>query len=391
MSEVKCGSLKLAGDAGKDSHLNDIRYEVLMSQQSFAETVKPVEDYFRGEGGLKKRRLSLRSIDVIHSEGDIVSPAFTGGPTASVREPVIPLAFSIVHYDEIADKFTIIPVGLDLKTKVVGGILVHHIAFYLPRPSIYPFAITRFYKILYTGDADKLADLLRTVYLTGRSGGEYKAVERLLTTTLKKLKIPQNPTIGCVRGQQRRYYVVYRCQRSFSSAIIEPGVVDYLCRMGAGIIIDHHVVILEASREEPALYYSATLNYLLYKAVNLNLGALIRNQFTRPLRALIEAGLEWREEEWQYEVAKLSKVLTNISRSHVLRQLGLPGDLAIAELVDRGMDIKVKQVSERVESVLKTLFNFSEWRKIVKTFEENVDERRLVESLTRWVVERRQA
>lgn len=168
MSEVKCGSLKLTGDAGKDSHLNDIRYEVLMSRQSFTETVKPVEDYFRGEGGLKKRRLSLRSIDVIHSEGDIVSPAFTGGPTASVREPVIPLAFSIVHYDEIADKFTIIPVGLDLKTKVVGGVLVHHIAFYLPLPSIYPFAITRFYKILYTGDTAKLANLLRTVYLTGR-------------------------------------------------------------------------------------------------------------------------------------------------------------------------------------------------------------------------------
>jgi len=387
MSKVICGLLKLTGDASKDAHLNEFKYEILFSQQSFAETTKLVETYLKKEG-LRERAIKLKYVDVIHSEGDVVSPVFTGGPTASVRERVVPLAFSVIHYDETSNKFNIVPIGLELKTKIGGDILTSHIAFYLPLPSIYPFTITRFYKILYTRDVSRLVSLLRTVYLADRGGEEYKAIESLLITTQKKLKIPQKPTISCAKDQKKKYYVVYRCQRSFSSAVIAPENVDYLCKIGNGIIIDHHVVILEISRGEPAFYYNAILNYLLYKTVNNNLGTLHRNQFARPLLALIEVGLEWNEEEWQYKVAELSRTLSDISRKLILRYLGLPQDLVLAELVDRGMDIKVKQSRERVEGIFDILSNLSEWKELVEIIDQNIDEKRLLESLATWVVEK---
>jgi hypothetical protein len=391
MSEVKCGSLILKRGVGKDMHLSDIMYEISFSQPPFAETVKLVEAYLKREG-LRRGVVSLKFVNRIRSEGDIVSPAFTGGPTTSVREPVISLAFSITHYNNTTNEYTITPIGTPmnlatLRAKVIGEALTPYIAFYLPLPSIYPFTIIRFYKILYAGDTAKLASLLRTLYLMGRSGDEYKNVEQLLATTSKKLKIPRNPTIQFI---ERKYYVVYRCQRSFASVVIEPKTIDYLCKLGNGILIDHHAVILEVNMEEPAFYYSAILNYMLYKVTNNDLGALIRNQFTRPLRALTEAGLGWNEEKWQYDVAELSKTLTSMFRSCILEHLGLPKDIRIAELVDRGLDIKVKQSRDRVESASEVVFNSDAWREIVKLIDEKIDEKMLLESLRKWVVEKRE-
>jgi hypothetical protein len=394
MSEVRCGSFKLKGNVGKDTHLSDTMYEMSFSQLSFAETVGLVQAYLNKEG-LEKEVLSLKLVDKVRSEGDIVSPAFTGGPTKSVQERVIPLAFSITHYNETTNEYTITPIGLptdliSLKARVIGEKLIPHTAFYLPLPSICPFTIIRFYKMLYIGDVIKLTNLLRTIYLMGRESEEYKEFEQLLANTSKKIKIPRNPSIHCKASHQMKYYVVYRCQRSFASAIIEPKTINYLCRLGNGILIDHHVVILEVGREEPAFYYTSVLNYMLYKVIKMNMGALIRNQFTRPLRALIEAGLEWNEEKWQYNVAELSKEITSTIRSHILEQLGLPSDLSIGELVDKGLDIKVKQIHYRVESVSEIIFNSNIWKETIELIDKNIDERMLFESLRKWVVEKKE-
>jgi len=98
----------------------------------------------------------------------------------------------------------------------------------------------------------------------------------------------------------KKWYVIYRGQRSFASVVIKGDT---------NLKTDHHVVILETSTPEVAYYYSGVLNYLVSKVEK----GFIRDQFARPLLAIIRAGLEWRAEDWQYEIAELSKELHKLA------------------------------------------------------------------------------
>ena len=90
--------------------------------------------------------------------------------------------------------------------------------------------------------------------------------------------------------------MVYRSQRSFVGVVIK-GDKD--------IALEHHLCFLETSQKEKAYYYCGALNYLVSKVKK----GFIRDQFARPLVAIIKAGLEWKGEDWQKRVSELSEEL----------------------------------------------------------------------------------
>lgn len=130
-----------------------------------------------------------------------------------------------------------------------------------------------------------------------------------------------------------KWYVVYRCQRMFATAVLKGK---------ENTIIDSHLTYLETLEEIKAYYYAATLNYLISKIEK----GVIRNQFARPLFAILRAQLQWEEEEWQKEIAQFSKELHN-------------------KVEDAYKNIS----SNQVKAYIKRLDQFDEWKQLVKIFD----------------------
>lgn len=83
----------------------------------------------------------------------------------------------------------------------------------------------------------KTSDLLRRLY--GSAG-------TLLNTILSRLEVPRRSSIDPSKlfngSGSGRYIVVYRCQRSYVSSVIEPGDLSKIFGESASeLILDHHV------------------------------------------------------------------------------------------------------------------------------------------------------
>jgi len=382
MSEVRCGVIETCVGLDKDSHYDPNCIKVKILEYTLKDHVQPVLDYF-------KNRAILVGVSKANLEGDMVSPVFIGGGTEATQKPVVPLAFTLHGYDETRQKYVIAPFNIrEIAAK--AGIGVHHVnyigdltkvfAWYLTRGVIYPFAIIRFFKLLYVPrDKNKLRRILMSLY---------SVYNQLLNNTISTLKVPDEPSISCKTAD--KYYVVYRCQRTFASAVLTPKLLKELCSAGgSGIIVDHHVSYLEVDDEDIAYYYAAILNYMIYKVKLLRLGSFVRDQFGRPLQAIVESGLEWWGLKWQKEVAELSKSVSRESRSIALKRLDLPVELPQFELIDRGRDEEIKEkLSVNVAVVLKELLKESEaFRRIIEIVDQNVQEDDLKNALKKYVVE----
>ncbi|MEM4922586.1 MAG: hypothetical protein QW780_04790 [Sulfolobales archaeon] len=101
---------------------------------------------------------------------------------------------------------------------------------------------------------------------------------------------------------EKRYYVIYRCQRMFSACV--PTDLE-------NAVSESHVAYLECEEQEQAYYYAGVLNYLAYKVIESG-GSFIRDQFARPLLAIIVAGLSWKTvpEDVRERISDLSSQLS---------------------------------------------------------------------------------
>ena len=161
-----------------------------------------------------------------------------------------------------------------------------------------------------------------------------------------------------------KYYVIYRRMRTFTSFVLTP----YLIRRISNNLV-HKLVVSDTcsyiifENELKAYYYSAILNYLVYKVIEKR-GVFERDQFIRPLIAILRAGLEWKEEGWQHKVADLGK--------------GLHQEVpkCFTNYIKRGR--YVKSCFNRLQTCdeSKELFEA-----LINIVDENVDEKRLDESL----------
>ena len=133
-----------------------------------------------------------------------------------------------------------------------------------------------------------------------------------------------------------KWYVVYRGQRTFAAAAMKGK---------KNTVIESHLTYMEVLDETIAYYYAAVLNYLVSKTQK----GFIRNQFARPLYAILKAQLQWEGEEWQKVVTQFSKDLHN-------------------KVKDVYKDIS----SNKVNAYIKQLEKFYEWRQLVEIFDSHV-------------------
>ena len=299
--DVRCKSVSVR--SGKDSHL-DRDLSLKDDGISIEDHVLNVGEYLE-----KSREIRLNGIEKVRLEGDVISPTFSGGPTSSTRKDVIPLTVTVRGYDETTRRAAISPLGSKGSVTYFGKV-EWITSWYIPLKVIYPFTIVRAFKLI--TKRETLEEL-------------YKGWEGL-SDTLRVLKIPKRPTIGC---EEKANLLLYRNQRTFVSAVITQEVLEDMCKKSDGVFIDHHVVVLESKDKDVVYYYSAVLNYMVHKVKELELGGFNRDQFGRPIKAMLELGLEWRGEEWQKKVSELSKSISSNFREKVLAKMKLNPNLPI--------------------------------------------------------------
>lgn len=344
--------LKLKEKLDKDSRLHQNVIE-LVPFESFIDNIYRVIEYF-------KESRELRGIDEIRLQGLKVKPVLSGRRTS--YDPVgIGLLFTVLSYDRTSGTVKIAPLNINelrqhyqytsVESQVILSRLLQNFAWYIDMSQILPFSLIRIFKILYNVNENSLKAFLQEVY----SG--YK---KALDITISRLELPGTYSLDVSKTSQVDYDIVlYRSHRAFVSVVLSRDELQALSSTGVGkLVIYYNVGYLVAKDSNTSYYYSAVLNYLVHKTKVLRRGELARRQFGRPLHAIKVAGLEWSEEGWQLKVAELSKKAHEKARSALLRFLGLHENLQLFELVDGGVDVKVKeQLGERAEKALRYIMS----------------------------------
>jgi methylase of polypeptide subunit release factors len=165
---------------------------------------------------------------------------------------------------------------------------------------INPFKLNRQLDILLSqnGEEKLKSFLLEALEFNERriSSETYNKISKLI----KELKQPDR----IVTLNVNKYYVLYRCDRAFTALAFKP--------TSESFIVESHVSYVECSSEDVAYYYSAVLNYLAFKVIEMG-RSFARHQFARPLLALYTAGLSWRsmDTNLRARITELSQILHN--------------------------------------------------------------------------------
>ncbi|MFP3144865.1 MAG: hypothetical protein RXQ93_07635 [Caldisphaera sp.] len=348
---VECYELEIDKNAEKDDTLEHVKTNIVY-KGTYNDFIKQVTDYF------SSARSSLDRVEIIYRQGAEIRPQFKGHKK-SFEKPAIGLAISIVSYDKTRDELKFKSLNADevklaykyeedIAFKVVKDDLYNNIAWFIDLSQVYPFSIVRLFKILYNENMEKLITFLKSMY------GKYGEA---LNETIKHLKVPSKPSISMEDVKDEDVFIIlYRCQRTFVSSVLTPGILREAFSTGINkLIISNTVSYMLTYDEDVAFYYSMILNYLVYRAKMLG-GKFILNQYGRPVEVIKNTDLEWRNKDWQIKVAELSKNIHKEARSLLLRYLGLPDNLTLFELIDNGLDIEAKNsLGERVGDVLLTM------------------------------------
>lgn len=368
--------LNLKKGFDKDDKL-DLAYIELVFVENYTDAIKSLLEYFSGSS-------DLVGVNKIARQGVLLRPQFSGH-RKKYESVAIGLAISILHHDPIRGTFKGKPLNYD-ELKIAYGYddvvfevpqstLLDNSSWFLELSQVYPFSITRVFKVLYNSNKAYLKNFLNNVY---------KHYEKALYETLKHLKVPPKPNLSSsnLKGKDR-YIVVYRCQRSFVSAVLTPTIIREMFITGINkLIISNTLAYLITREEDVAYYYATVLNYLVNAVKRFN-GSFILNQYGRPINAIKTANLEWNEEEWQFKVAELSKKTNEKVRQITLQSLNISKVTPLYELIDRGMDAMIKdKLGERAYEILQTLISTTpEVREAFKIINKKVDEKLLKEAI----------
>jgi hypothetical protein len=109
--------------------------------------------------------------------------------------------------------------------------------------------------------------------------------------------------------KKKNWYVVFRINRTFSSVVVFPPNEKW--------ITESHLAFIDCGgNKDKAYYYSGVLNYLAFKATKSHMN-FVRDQFSRPVLAIIEAQLNWNrvEPKARLAISDLSYKLHNESEN----------------------------------------------------------------------------
>ncbi len=306
--------VKPAIPAGKDDE--SVPLDMKEMQETFRESINRVLEYFSQPQGSLEKALG---VDKVYKKGSYIMGLF-GGESKKGKEKYAGLVI-----EEIVESY---PYRIRLYN--TESFIELYEDEYLKNIITFPVVRPFFYKKLYILLSEKGEKDLKNFLLKiseEASPNDRQKIKKLIEE-LKQGKL--------LRLNPKKWYVVYRRIRTFVSFALQ-GNSEY--------VPDDSVSIIETSSKEKAYYYAGALNYLVSKVKK----GFIRNQFARPLLALIKAGLEWRDEDWQYKVAELSEILHHKSES-LFRNVN----------------------SKQVKKYLEILEKEKEWKELKKLFDKNV-------------------
>ncbi len=288
--------------------------EIRQLKETFKESVERVLSYFE-EGNFER---GLR-VDKVYKKGSYIMGLF-GGEGKKGKERYGGLVLED-YVEGIPPRIKLYNTG-----SYVELFEVEYLKELIYRGKVFPFYVEPLKVILSDKGEEDLKEFLKK--LKSRVSPEDRTLIEGLIREVKQGKL--------LKLNPEKWYVVYRSNRTF---------VAFTLKGDENTIIESHLSYAETSTPEVAYYYSGVLNYLVSKVEK----GFIRDQFARPLRAIIKARLEWRAEDWQYKVAELS------GRLH--------------ELVKK----EYKNLNTKlVKKYIQVLENLNEWRELKRILDENV-------------------
>jgi hypothetical protein len=373
---IDCYKIVLKKEFDKDEKMDLTQIELTPVDEKYIDAITKLLNYF-------SQKSELMGIEKIYRQGELLRPQFTGR-RKKYEIPAIGLAVSVISYDRTRGVLRCRPLNLDELRKFYKyddiifetshGEFLNNVSWFLELSQTYPFSIVRLFKVLYNSREEVLEAFLKNIY---------KNYVDALNETLKHLKVPTKPTLTKNALNRDMYIIVYRCQRSFVSAVLTPDIIRKIFDTGIDkLIFSNTVAYLLTPDESVAFYYSSILNYLVHEVKVFN-GSFVINQYGRPVKAVKIANLEWAGEEWQFKVAELSRVIHKKARPVVLKSLELPENIELFEVVDRGEDIKIKEkLGERVENIIQRLItDIPEVKEVFREIDKNVDKKLIKEAI----------
>ncbi len=300
--------------AGKDDE--SVPLDMKEVEETFRESINRVLEYFlQPQGSLEK----ALGVDKVYKKGSYIMGLF-GGESKKGKEKYAGLVI-----EEIVGSY---PYRIKLYNteSFIELYEDEYLKKLIYRGKVFPFFTTPLNVLL----SDRGEEDLKKFLLKLSERVSFKDGRKILKLT-EELK-QSKP----IKLDPEKWYVVYRSNRTF---------VAFTLRGNKNTIVESHLSFLETSSKEKAYYYAGALNYLVSKVKK----GFIRDQFARPLLALIKAGLEWRGEDWQYKVAELSEILHS-------------------KVENLFKDVNAKQVKKYLE----ILENEEEWKELKKLFDKNV-------------------
>lgn len=353
--EIRCFSmrgLKWKNAYSKALHLSDVEYNI-EKQEDYRDYLKKVMIYTEYSPESLKESLD---VEEVVSTGTFIR-GLLGGVKKKGAKKYAGLVFKDISEDTTTEQYTIRLVGTNTMVKLPKYFLLDYWKKLIYVGEVYPFYLNQIYDVLLSSKGEEdLKEFLQKRILEKVSGKDMIMVKELINELKQSSKL--NPLMG------DKYYVIYRRSRTFASFVLSPTDLERISgEKKREVIIYDDCSYISTNDEYKAYYYSALLNYLAYKVIEKG-GAFERHQYLRPLIAIVRAGLCWKDEAWQREVAELSKEIHKRASACLSQRLGKNAH------VEKGFEI-LKNCNET-----RCLFE-----KLNKIIDNNVNDKKLIESL----------
>lgn len=352
---ITCYSLNAMWKGGYSKALRLFGVQCLIEGgEDYGDYMEKVMVYTKIPSATIKEKLGVKEVVPM---GDFVRGLF-GGEKKTGAKKYAGLVFTVVgEYDRTAGQYSVKLSGTTTPVRIPKYFLDPYWKKLIYRGKIFPFVLDDSYNVLLSSTGEEaLKEFLIRPILESVLEEDKKKVDFLI----EELRQPKELKLL----ERDKYYVIYRRMRTFASSVLTPNIIKKISdNMEYKIVVSDSCSYMAIEDELKAYYYSAILNYLAYKVIERK-GAFERDQFLRPLIAILHAGLEWKDEEWQLKVAEAGKKL------HQEAPKCLDG------FIRRGM--RVEDCFERLKTCHETKELFEN---LVKTVNENVDKKKLYESL----------
>jgi hypothetical protein len=349
--EFKCYivNVKPKVEYSKTLHLYDIDIS-LKEVGDYASYISNIKEYTATNASTLALKLDVSEVV---PKGDYIM-GLVGGVKKKGAKEYAGLIFDLQYFDAITGMYTIKLSNTNSNIRIPEKLLTPYWKKLIYPDTIYPFYISHIYNVILSSEGEgNLKSFLENRIIPNVQDNNDKEKIKVLISEVKQPK-------ELKFLDSKKYYVIYRRNRTFASIVLTPEEIRSISSNGKyNIVICDTCSYLATENELKAYYYSAILNYLVYKVIRME-GAFERGQYARPLIAILRANLEWKNENWQIKIAELSKKLHEITPTH------------LESRVRKGMQVK---------ECFKILHQIEEFEEIVRIIDNKVDKNKLLEAI----------